>query len=216
MKFWEKIKDFLYDSIDYIIMLIVIIAVVCIISWRLDILFVNNGANSTLTKNIENNNDDTKVVENIDGDKDNKGNNELADDKTNTDSQENTDENSNEETQTDENTDSEEKPADDKKAAEEKPADDKKDAEEKPADDKKDTEEKPAESGGTIEVNIPAKSLPGEIGKILEQQGVVSNAKDFVNKCVELKLDTKLKSGKFTIQKGASLDQIVKIIAKVK
>ena len=209
MKFWEKIKDFLYDSIDYIIMLIVIIAVVCIISWRLDILFVNNGANSTLTKNIENNNDDTKVVENIDGDKDNKGNNELADDKTNTDSQENTDENASEEAPADENTDSEEKPADDKKAAEEKPA------EEKPADDKK-AEEKPAESGGTIEVNIPAKSLPGEIGKILEQQGVVSNAKDFVNKCVELKLDTKLKSGKFTIQKGASLDQIVKIIAKVK
>ena len=84
--------------------------------------------------------------------------------------------------------------------------------EEKPAEK---AEEKPAQTG-SVEINIPAKSLPGEIGKILEQQGVVSSAKDFINKCVELKLDTKLKSGKFTINKGASLDDIVKIIAQVK
>lgn len=177
MNFWEKFKDFLYNSIDYIIMLIVIIAVVCIISWRLDILFVNNGANSTLTKNIENNNDDKKVVENIDGDQNTDGNNEDNGEKL---------------------------PETAGDANEEKPA------EEKPQ------EEKPAETGGTIEVNIPAKSLPGEIGKILEQQGVVSSATDFVNKCVELKLDTKLKSGKFTFNKGASLDDVVKIIAQVK
>ncbi len=192
MNFWEKFKDFLYNSIDYIIMLIVIIAVVCIISWRLDILFVNNGANSTLTKNIENNNDDKKVVENIDGDQNNEGNNEDTGDKL------------------------PETPGNSETSDEEAPTETAGDAnEEKPAEEKP-QEEKPAETGGTIEVNIPAKSLPGEIGKILEQQGVVSSATDFVNKCVELKLDTKLKSGKFTFNKGASLDDVVKIIAQVK
>ena len=192
MNFWEKFKDFLYNSIDYIIMLIVIIAVVCIISWRLDILFVNNGANSTLTKNIENINDDKKVVENIDGDQNNEGNNEDTGDKL------------------------PETPGNSETSDEEAPIETAGDAnEEKPAEEKP-QEEKPAETGGTIEVNIPAKSLPGEIGKILEQQGVVSSATDFVNKCVELKLDTKLKSGKFTFNKGASLDDVVKIIAQVK
>ena len=206
MNFWEKFKDFLYNSIDYIIMLIVIIAVVCIISWRLDILFVNNGANSTLTKNIENNNDDKKVVENIDGDQNTDGNNEDTGDKL-------------PETTGNTETGDEEAPvetAGDANATEETPTENAGDAnEEKPAEEKP-AEEKPAETGGTIEVNIPAKSLPGEIGKILEQQGVVSSATDFVNKCVELKLDTKLKSGKFTFNKGASLDDIVKIIAQVK
>lgn len=201
MNFWEKFKDFLYNSIDYIIMLIVIIAVVCIISWRLDILFVNNGANSTLTKNIENNNDDKKVVENIDGDQNNEASNEDNGEKL-------------PETAGNADGSDEEAPvetAGDANASEEEPTETAGDAnEEKPA------EEKPAETGGTIEVNIPAKSLPGEIGKILEQQGVVSSATDFVNKCVELKLDTKLKSGKFTFNKGASLDDVVKIIAQVK
>lgn len=206
MNFWEKFKDFLYNSIDYIIMLIVIIAVVCIISWRLDILFVNNGANSTLTKNIENNNDDKKVVENIDGDQNTDGNNEDTGDKL-------------PETAGNSETSDEEAPvetAGDANASEEAPTETAGDTnEEKPAEEKP-VEEKPAETGGTIEVNIPAKSLPGEIGKILEQQGVVSSATDFVNKCVELKLDTKLKSGKFTFNKGASLDDVVKIIAQVK
>lgn len=196
MNFWEKFKDFLYNSIDYIIMLIVIIAVVCIISWRLDILFVNNGANSTLTKNIENNNEDNKVVENIDGDQGNEATNEdngekVQEGKANAETKDG-----------EENLET----AGDAKDTDEKPA------EEKPAEK---AEEKPAQTG-SVEVNIPAKSLPGEIGKILEQQGVVSSATDFVNKCVELKLDTKLKSGKFTINKGASLDDVVKIIAQIK
>ena len=206
MNFWEKFKDFLYNSIDYIIMLIVIIAVVCIISWRLDILFVNNGANSTLTKNIENNNDDKKVVENIDGDQNTDGNNEDNGEKL-------------PETPGNSETSDEEAPvetAGDANATEETPTENAGDANEEKPTEEKPAEEKPAETGGTIEVNIPAKSLPGEIGKILEQQGVVSSATDFVNKCVELKLDTKLKSGKFTFNKGASLDDVVKIIAQVK
>ena len=206
MNFWEKFKDFLYNSIDYIIMLIVIIAVVCIISWRLDILFVNNGANSTLTKNIENNNDDKKVVENIDGDQNNEGTNEDTGDKL-------------PETAGNSETSDEEAPvetAGDANANEETPTETAGDAnEEKPAEEKP-QEEKPAETGGTIEVNIPAKSLPGEIGKILEQQGVVSSATDFVNKCVELKLDTKLKSGKYHFIIGPRQEVLHILIEQVK
>ena len=38
--------------------------------------------------------------------------------------------------------------------------------------------------------------------------------KSFLNRCVELKLDTKLKPGDFTFKKGAQLDIIIKTIAK--
>lgn len=38
----EGIKDFIYDSIDYIIMLAIVIAVVFVIGWRLDILFAKD------------------------------------------------------------------------------------------------------------------------------------------------------------------------------
>ncbi len=41
-KFWEKTKDFLYDSVDYLLMLLVIAIVAGIIGWRLDILFAND------------------------------------------------------------------------------------------------------------------------------------------------------------------------------
>ena len=150
------------------------------------------------------------MVENIDGDQDNEGSNEdsgekVGEGKANAETK---DGKENLETAGDAKDTDEEAPvetAGDAKDNEEKP-------EEKPAEK---AEEKPAQTG-TVEVNIPAKSLPGEIGKILEQQGVVSSATDFVNKCVELKLDTKLKSGKFTINKGASLDDVVKIIAQIK
>ncbi len=203
MNFWEKFKDFLYNSIDYIIMLIVIIAVVCIISWRLDILFVNNGANSILTKNIENSKDDKKVVENIDEGQDADANNEEGADKV----EESTSDTNEEETSEAPKEGEDAKPQEEETSQGEKPAE--KAPEEKPA-------EPAPQASGAVEVNIPAKSLPGEIGKILEQQGLVTSSKDFVNKCVELKLDTKLKSGKFTINKGASLDDIVRTIAKSK
>lgn len=203
MNFWEKFKDFLYNSIDYIIMLIVIIAVVCIISWRLDILFVNNGANSILTKNIENSKDDKKVVENIDEGQDADANTEEGADKVEESTSDTNEEETSEAPKEGENA----KPQEEETSQEEKPAE--KAPEEKPA-------EPAPQASGTVEVNIPAKSLPGEIGKILEQQGLVTSSKDFVNKCVELKLDTKLKSGKFTINKGASLDDIVRTIAKSK
>ena len=40
--FLNWLRDSIYDSIDYIIMLVIIVSVVFIIGWRLDILFAND------------------------------------------------------------------------------------------------------------------------------------------------------------------------------
>ncbi len=40
--FFNWLKDFIYDSIDYIIMIAIIITVVFVIGWRLDVLFAND------------------------------------------------------------------------------------------------------------------------------------------------------------------------------
>lgn len=54
--FLEKAKDILYDSIDYIIMLAIIVAVVFVIGWRLDVLFADDAH--------EPDNEDTVIVDN--------------------------------------------------------------------------------------------------------------------------------------------------------
>ena len=40
--FFEKLKDILYDCVDYIIMILVIIVVILIINWRLGGLFAKD------------------------------------------------------------------------------------------------------------------------------------------------------------------------------
>ncbi len=40
--FFEKLKDYLYDSIDYLIIIVIIIGVVSVIGWRLDVLFAKD------------------------------------------------------------------------------------------------------------------------------------------------------------------------------
>lgn len=72
----------------------------------------------------------------------------------------------------------------------------------------------PPVEGKLVKVNIPAGSLPGKIGSILESNQLVSSSKDFIAKAVELKLDTKLKSGDFEIANGSSIEQILKVITK--
>ncbi|HZK33187.1 MAG TPA: hypothetical protein VFC60_01685 [Tissierellaceae bacterium] len=46
-KFFEALKDFLYDSVDYIIVLSILAIVVVIIGWRIDLLFANDEPHST-------------------------------------------------------------------------------------------------------------------------------------------------------------------------
>lgn len=53
--FFERLKDILYDSIDYIIMLAIIVGVVFVIGWRLDVLFAKD--------NLDNEPKDQIIVE---------------------------------------------------------------------------------------------------------------------------------------------------------
>lgn len=65
-KIIEWIKDILYDSIDYIIMIAIIGAVALIIGWRLDLLFAKEAANVPVNEDLvaENPKDDNR--DNID------------------------------------------------------------------------------------------------------------------------------------------------------
>lgn len=178
MKFLEKFKDIVYDSIDYIIMLSIVIIVVFVIGWRLDVLFAKDAYDP---------NDNSTVIV------DNSSRPEPNDDVHNTDNNENPETpNKNP----------------DEPAKSEEPT--------KPEEPTNPTDQTPPANveKEVINVRIPDGSLPGKIGSILAEYGLVNSSKDFVAKAVELKLDTKLKSGSFEIPKGSNLDQVVKIIAK--
>lgn len=63
-----------------------------------------------------------------------------------------------------------------------------------------------------IKINIPAGSYTSQIAEIIVNSGLVENKKVFLSRCSELKLDTKLKAGEFTIKTGTKLDDIIKIL----
>lgn len=104
--------------------------------------------------------------------------------------------------------------------------DDEEDKSEDPTKDPNDNTENPKEdnvvtipdpppvSNDPIKINIPAGSLPSKIGSILESNGLISSRTEFIQKAIELKLDTKLKSGNFTIPANSSIEEILKIITK--
>lgn len=68
-KFIDSLRDIIYDSIDYIIILGIILVVGLVISWRLDILFKRDVDTNTasIESNVEKDkpaNEDTETVEN--------------------------------------------------------------------------------------------------------------------------------------------------------
>ncbi len=172
-KIIEKIKDILYDSFDYVVMLAIVAIVVGIIGWRLDILFAKDIDKPSTDKDV--------VVVGPGKNVHNEPGNEDGDDtalETDIDTEKDTDiiieENKDNETVEPEN----------------------------PVTNKE------------IKVIIPAGSLPGKIASILVENGLIDNSKNFIAKAVELKLDTKLKSGTFTIPVGSSYEEILSIITK--
>lgn len=62
-------------------------------------------------------------------------------------------------------------------------------------------------------VDIPSGSFPSSIGDILFNSNLIEDKDKFLNRVLELGLDTKLQSGTFEIAIGTSLDQVIKIIA---
>lgn len=63
-------------------------------------------------------------------------------------------------------------------------------------------------------ISIPQGSFPSQIGEILLNNNLIESKDEFLTRCVELNLDTRLQSGTFDIEVGTPLDDVIKIIAK--
>ncbi len=68
-------------------------------------------------------------------------------------------------------------------------------------------------SGLMATVSIPQGSFPLQIGEILLNNNLIESKEEFLTRCVELDLDTRLQSGTFDIEVGTPLDDIIKILA---
>ena len=88
------------------------------------------------------------------------------------------------------------------------------DSEVPPQDPEPTTPDKP--SGLIATINIPEGSFPSKIGDILLASNLIDNKDDFLDRSIELGLDTRMRSGTFDIEVGTSLDNIIKIIANAR
>lgn len=84
---------------------------------------------------------------------------------------------------------------------------------EEPGNTEEKPQETPAPSGVIATVVIPEGSFPSAIAEILINSNLISNKNEFLNRCVDLGLDTRLRSGTYEIEVGTGLDDIIKIIA---
>ncbi len=76
--------------------------------------------------------------------------------------------------------------------------------------------EVPQGTGLIATVDIPEGSYPSGIGDLLINSNLINDKQEFLDRSVELGLDTRLRSGIFEIEVGTSLDDIIKIIANAK
>ena len=84
------------------------------------------------------------------------------------------------------------------------------------AEDPEPVEEEPVDENPTnliANIIIPEGSYPSQIGEILLNNNLIESTEEFLTRCVELNLDTRLQSGTFDIEVGTSLDDVIKIIA---
>lgn len=65
-----------------------------------------------------------------------------------------------------------------------------------------------------IKIQIPDGLLPAKVGEILEENGIIEDKNEFVQKTIEMEKDTKLKSGNFEIPKNSTLEEIINIISR--
>jgi hypothetical protein len=87
--------------------------------------------------------------------------------------------------------------------------------------DEEDPESEPGEevpeeetpTGLIATISIPQGSFPSQIGEVLLNNNLIDSKEEFLTRCVELNLDTRLQSGTFDIKVGTPLDDIIKIIA---
>lgn len=77
-------------------------------------------------------------------------------------------------------------------------------------------DEKPVDNKPEVvaHVEIPQGAFPSKIGDILISSNIIDDKNEFLNRSIEMGLDTKLQSGSFEITIGTPLDDVIKIIAK--
>jgi hypothetical protein len=68
-------------------------------------------------------------------------------------------------------------------------------------------------AGLIASISIPQGSYPSQIAEILLNNNLIESKDEFLTRCVELDLDTRLQSGTFDIGVGTPLDDVIKIIA---
>lgn len=194
-KVFEKIKDILYASIDYLIMLSIIVAVILIIGWRLDILFQKDGLTNIPSENIEVENQEDKIElskEDFKKDKNERNNGNLQkNSEKDLETMKNSEEKNSENISKDNLNIDIRKPENKGIIAEDKDI-----------------------LENMIEINIPEGSFPSEIASILESNELIEDTTEFIKKSVDLNLDTKFKSGTFLIPENSSIETIAKIISK--
>ncbi|WP_198153201.1 MltG/YceG/YrrL family protein [Thermotalea metallivorans] len=67
-----------------------------------------------------------------------------------------------------------------------------------------------------VRIDIPSGASGTGIASILKQKGLIDNTAKFIARVQELKMESKLKSGTFSIPAGTSLDEIIYIITGAK
>ena len=176
IKFYDKFKDFLYDSVDYLFMIAILVAVVGVIGWRLDVLFEKDTVSAQPTDQI--------VVDNS----------------------------SREDFLIEISPPTSEEVLEDPEDVQDPPLVPTPPEQVPPT--TTSPPQTPPPSVETVKITIPEGSMPGKIGLILQENGLITSSRDFIAKAVELKLDTKLKSGTYNINKGLALEEIVKLMTK--
>ena len=82
-------------------------------------------------------------------------------------------------------------------------------------DDSTEDDNNPADETRTVMVTIPSGSSAQSIAEILYNKNLISDSGEFIQRSIELGMDTKLKSGDFEITSDMELDEIIKEIARM-
>lgn len=192
--FIESLKDMVYEAVDYIMILGIVVVVGLIIGWRLDILFKEDlNSDNVASIKVEESNEDTGSP-NIES---NHIKSETSEEEIIKESNRNLDKIEKETTEEKKSTQSKISKENSEGLSESK------------------TEEKTNNKNSQIiSIEIPSGSNSTDIANILLSNGLISSFKEFNDKSEELGLSTKLKAGKFNIESDASLEEILNIITK--
>lgn len=185
----DKVFDFLYNIMDYIIIIGILAIVILVISMKLDILFEDD----TYAKPVENTTQLESSIEEL-------SENPSSNNNTNTEITDSGSTNSLTETST-------EKTSEEQNEESNVVSIGSVDSVEG---------ESQSNSGDLVKITIPSGSATLNTGKILLEKGLIKDAKEFETRAIETGFDRKIKAGSFEIAKGTSLDEILKIISKTK